>query len=302
MSSSNDLNTMETLDDIENLLFLCDRLNNRLIQVTSYVDEVKQTWMGKRRSIELESNIPPVIAQKAIKCNKILLNVAEKLAVVELQTESLHNLHSLMSNALTVTNARPSPATQASASKTEPIGNGIRLQRDVTPTTITRSINNGTNAFTTRNSATFFSETVSVKTPTEQVKQSAFQRPLSLQDNLALNKAKIPPLLSQTPQNQVPAKLLSSGSSISHPTDSYAGKSNRMEFRLISVVFFIVAASMNDANGLENKIRVKMQVVPGGTIWRNADVPIVDHPSAFFVSNQDPRVAEQFNMMSVEMK
>ena len=79
---------METLDDIENLLFLCDRLNNRLIQVTSYVDEVKQTWMGKRRSIELESNISPVVAQKAIKCNKILLNVAEKLAVVDLQTES----------------------------------------------------------------------------------------------------------------------------------------------------------------------------------------------------------------------
>jgi hypothetical protein len=45
-----------------------------------------------------------------------------------------------------------------------------------------------------------------------------------------------------------------------------------------------------------------MQVVPSGTIWRNADIPIVDHPSAFFVSNQDPRVTEQFNMMSIEMK
>jgi hypothetical protein len=45
-----------------------------------------------------------------------------------------------------------------------------------------------------------------------------------------------------------------------------------------------------------------MQVIPAGTIWRNADIPIVDHPSAFFVSNQDPRVAEQFHMMSIEMK
>ena len=214
-----------------------------------------------------------------------------------------------MSNVLSVTNAKPSPATvvpnPSSASKTEPLGNGVRAQRDVTPTTITRSLNNGTNTFTSRNSATFFSETVSVKTPTEQYKQSAFQRPLSLQDNLPLNKPKIPALLSQTPQNQLPSKLLATSSLITHPTDSFSGKSIRMEFRLTS--FFRsfdrnVAAAMNDANGIENKIRVKMQVVPNGTIWRNADVPIVDHPSAFFVSNQDPRVAEQFNMMSIEMK
>jgi len=98
MNSSNDLNTVELLDDIDNLLFLCDRLNNRLIQVTSYVDEVKQTWINKRRSIELDSNTSPIIAQKASKYNKVLLNVAEKLAIVELQTESLHNLQSSITN------------------------------------------------------------------------------------------------------------------------------------------------------------------------------------------------------------
>ncbi len=45
-----------------------------------------------------------------------------------------------------------------------------------------------------------------------------------------------------------------------------------------------------------------MQLIKAGTIWHNADIPIIDHPSAFFVCNQDPRVAEQFHMMSVEMK
>jgi hypothetical protein len=55
-------------------------------------------------------------------------------------------------------------------------------------------------------------------------------------------------------------------------------------------------------NEIDNKIRIKMQVISAGTIWRNADVPIVDHPSAFFVANQDPRVAEQFHIMSIEMK
>lgn len=59
---------------------------------------------------------------------------------------------------------------------------------------------------------------------------------------------------------------------------------------------------MSDSNGIDNKIRVKMQVVANGTVWRHADIPIIDHPSAFFVSHQDPRVAEQFNMMSMEMK
>jgi hypothetical protein len=98
MNSSIDLNTVELLDDIDNLLFLCDRLSNRLIQVTSYVDEIKQTWINKRRSIELESNISPIVAQKVSKYNKVLLNVAEKLAIVELQTESLHNLQSSVAN------------------------------------------------------------------------------------------------------------------------------------------------------------------------------------------------------------
>lgn len=216
---------METLDDIENLLFLCDRLNNRLSQVTSYVDEVKQTWMGKRRSIEHESNISPIIAQKAIKCNKILLNVAEKLAVVELQTESLHNLHSLMSNVLSTANTKPSPTivvpNQLSTSKNESIGNGIRLQRDVIPTP-TRALNNATNSFASRNSTTLFNEIVPVKTPTEPLKQSAFQRPLSVQDNFGLYKAKVSALISQTPQSQLPSKLLITGSSISHPPDSYS--------------------------------------------------------------------------------
>jgi hypothetical protein len=45
-----------------------------------------------------------------------------------------------------------------------------------------------------------------------------------------------------------------------------------------------------------------MQLIKAGTIWHNADIPIIDHPSAFFVCNQDPRVAEQFHMMSIEMK
>lgn len=102
MNSLSDLNTVELLDDIDNLLFLCDRLSNRLIQVKSYVDEVKQTWINKRRSVESDSNMSPLIAQKASKYNKILLNVAEKLAIVELQTESLHNLQSSVTNSLPV--------------------------------------------------------------------------------------------------------------------------------------------------------------------------------------------------------
>jgi len=106
MSLSNDLNTVELVDDIDNLLFLCDRLTNRLNQVNAYVDEVKQTWINKRRSIEFESNISPILAQKVSKYNKVLLSVAEKLAIVELQTESLHNLQLSVSNLFLGTNGR----------------------------------------------------------------------------------------------------------------------------------------------------------------------------------------------------
>lgn len=59
---------------------------------------------------------------------------------------------------------------------------------------------------------------------------------------------------------------------------------------------------MNDSNAVSGKVRVKMQMVKAGTIWLHADIPIIDHPSAFFICNQDPRVAEQFHMMSREMK
>ena len=65
------------------------------------------------------------------------------------------------------------------------------------------------------------------------------------------------------------------------------------------LLFFILAQTLNDSN---SKIRVKMQTIKDGTIWYNADIPIVDHPSAFFVCNQDTLVAEQFNKMSFEMK
>jgi hypothetical protein len=231
MSSTNDLNTMEILDDIENLLFLCDRLNNRLIQVTSYVDEVKQTWVGKRRSIEFDTNVSPIIAQKAIKCNKVLLNVAEKLAVVELQTESLHNLHSSITNTLTMNNDKQCPPApvinQPSMTKTEPMSNGLRLQRDIIPATSrllnTNATNSSTNTFTARNTSTLFSGTVPVKTPTEQQQQqqSAFHRPLSVQDNLGLHQPKVSPLISQTPQSQLSSKILSNGPSINHSTDSH---------------------------------------------------------------------------------
>lgn len=45
-----------------------------------------------------------------------------------------------------------------------------------------------------------------------------------------------------------------------------------------------------------------MQFIKPGTIWQNADIPIIDHLTAFFVSNQDPRITEQFHIMAVEMK
>ena len=247
MSSSNDLNTIELLDDIENLLFLCDRLNNRLVQVTSYVDQVKQTWIGKRRTIESDSSISPIIAQKAVKYNKVLLNVAEKLAVVELQTESLHNLHSSVANIASFNNEKrqvqvpacpPTPVINHSAlptlpanvstTKTDALGTGLRLSRD------TRPLNVGTNlpstSFTARHTSTLFSETVAVKTPVEQ-QQSAFHRPLSVQDNIGIHQVKLSPqkpFISHTPQYQSTLKPVSNGSinglqqPVSHPTDSYS--------------------------------------------------------------------------------
>lgn len=98
MSSSTSLNTIELLDDVDHLLFLCDRLSSRLLQVNTYIDEIKRIWISKRRSIEFESNSSPLVVHKVSKCNQVLLNVAEKLAIVELQTESVHNLQTEFAN------------------------------------------------------------------------------------------------------------------------------------------------------------------------------------------------------------
>jgi hypothetical protein len=260
MSSTNDLNTIELLDDIENLVFLCDRLNNRLLQVTSYVDEVKQTWIGKRRSIELDSNVSPIIAQKAVKCNKVLLNVAEKLAIVELQTESLHNLHSSITNVVSSNNEKRQvhipvcPQTpvvnnsslhtlpnNGSMAKNESIANGLRLQRDIIPTStrpLSVATNSSINTFTARNTSTLFSETVSVKTPVgqQQQQQSAFHRPLSVQDNINLHQVKLSPhnpLNSQYPSS---SKMIINGSinghqqQIANPSDSYTCMFDKTHF------------------------------------------------------------------------
>ena len=94
MQSSNDIDSVETFDDIDTLLFLCNRLSNRLLQVNTYVNEIKRIWINKRDLIELNSKISSITAQRVSKCNKVLFNVAEKLAIVELQTESLYNLQS----------------------------------------------------------------------------------------------------------------------------------------------------------------------------------------------------------------
>jgi hypothetical protein len=101
MNSSNNSEQYEVLDDVDTLIFLCDRLHERLNKVTVHVDELKKMWTNKRQLIDNNSNALPLIAQKASKCNRILLIVAEKLAAVEIQTESLHNLHSFFNKQLT---------------------------------------------------------------------------------------------------------------------------------------------------------------------------------------------------------
>lgn len=100
MIPSNDPQTIDLLDDVDHLVFLCDRLSNRLRQVASNVDEIKHTWIDRRRSMELAAHKASTDAQKAAKHYRILLNVAEKLAAVELQTESLHALQSSGPNSL----------------------------------------------------------------------------------------------------------------------------------------------------------------------------------------------------------
>ena len=175
MSSANELTSMEVMDDIESLLFLCDRLRTRLMQVTSYVDEVKQTWMDKRQSIEVDSNVAPIIAQKAVRCNKVLLNVAEKLAVVELQTECLYNLQYTTSNRVPVRGEKAEgkaivresllekvlSSFDLSVSLPRPVSNPMlsltssphRLDRDV-PTGFTRPLNVGTSVSSSSTTAT----------------------------------------------------------------------------------------------------------------------------------------------------
>ncbi|CAM4754636.1 unnamed protein product [Rotaria magnacalcarata] len=294
MSFTNDLNTIELLDEIENIYFLCDRLNKRLNQITCYIDEVKQTWIGKRNAVDLDANVSPIIIQKAVKCNRVLLHVAEKLAVVELQTESLNTLHITPNDIKSLKNEKSqvplavcpqTPAihhasmrtvpTHTPITKTEPIGHGLRLQQDTFPST-TRPLNLGANSsintLAARNTATLLSETVPMKPSIEQQQKSAFRRPTSIQQI----KLSPHPLSSKTVSNGY-QKM------ISHPTDSHS------------------CNTTDETNTIDSKVRVKMQVIPSGTIWRHADIPIVDHPSAFFASNQDPRVAEQFNLMSIEM-
>ncbi|CAF1460710.1 unnamed protein product [Adineta steineri] len=337
MNSSNDLNAVELLDDVDNLLFLCDRLSNRLHQVTSYVDDVKQLWISKRRSIESDPNISPLIAQKASKCSKILLNVAEKLAVVELQTESLHALQSQTLNVPSyITEERearlslpsnnyvaPHPGStsaQMTHVKNESINNGFASKRDLSSvaersyvnqhigvgfqTSLHTGTNSSINTFTPRNTTTLFSETATIKQSPEQFQsqqESAFYRPSSGEDNFTFNQEKflsqnLPN--SQTSHVQTAQKTMQNGLINGYQKQS----SNAIIPRPSTLSDSYPSRTLNESNATNGgKVRVKMQVIKAGTIWHNADIPIIDHPSAFFACNQDPRVAEQFNIMAIEM-
>ena len=197
---SNDLNTVELCDDVDNLLFLCERLHSRLSQVTLHVDEVRQTWTQKRRSIESDPNLSPIVAQKAARCNKILLSVAERLAIVELQTESLRNLQVSMTHTTVDTpqkregnylqdlfpvsgkmtcdvlaspslsslnqtvSTRPPSSVQMNHFKQEAIGSGFAPLRDLSSTT-TRSLSDQR-----LGAATQTPLLVSTKTPTDMLR------------------------------------------------------------------------------------------------------------------------------------
>ncbi|CAF1114898.1 unnamed protein product [Rotaria sordida] len=450
MNSLNGLNSVELFDDIDHLLFLCDRLSNRLLQVNSYVDEVKQTWINKRRSIELDSNISPLVAQKVSKCNQVLLNVAEKLAIVELQTESLHNLQSSITNIVPTTIEKhevcpsmssinqlsvraPSSFVQGANVKNETVNTGFLSQRNMSSST-GRSLNdqqvgfnfqnplhvatNSTiNTFTPRNTATLFQEKVPVKQQQQQQQleqlqsqqQSAFHLPLTGQKDIGFNQSKVSSpnlLISQisdfpTLQKSMPNGSMngyqqqSSNAMISRPSalsDTYSSRTlhesnivndmnslnglnsvelfddidhllflcDRLSNRLLQVNSYVdevkqtwinkrlsspnllisqisdfptlqksmpngsmngyqqqssnamisrpsalsdtySSRTLHESNIVNGKVRVKMQVIKANTVWHNADIPIIDHPSAFFVCNQDPRVAEQFSMLSIEI-
>lgn len=286
MSLSNDFANLELSDDIDSIFFLCDRLNKRLNQVSSYIDEIKQLWMEKRRSLESDSNINPLIIHKAVKFNKVLLSVAEKLAAVELQTESLNSLcassneSSQMSLPTTLSRLA---INHNSKNKIEPINDENHLQRD-TISNPTRSLMVASNlmnhTFTARNTTTtLFNEIVPTKSSIEQQLPSAFHPPTSRPSNAAHQPMK------SSPQSSIHSYSLSS----KNKSNGYQKNATYPEIS-------------NEIDIVDDKVRVKMQVIPSGTVWRQAHIPTIDHPSAFFVSNQDPRVAEQFRLMSMEMK
>ena len=166
------------------------------------------------------------------------------------------------------------------------IANGAHLKRDL-PLTVARTLNADMNSpmerFTTRNTSRLISETAPMKPPVEQ--QQHLSKALSQNLLISQNAPAYPTMKDMMLNGHSQASVT--------PAELYT----RME----SFFQHLKAASLLSA-ALDNKVRVKMQVIQTGTIWRNADIPIVDHPSAFFVANQDPRVAEQFNMMSIEMK
>lgn len=186
--------------------------------------------------------------------------------------------------------------------------NAGRILNDQRPGSIAQSplhigTNQSTNTFTARNTAPLFQEKIPIKQSVDQL-NSAFHRPPGMQKDDGFNQPKIAPQILLTPQASDIQTLQKP--MVPRPLalpDIYQCKYifNRKKFSCI-VNFYSLARTINDTNVIDGKVRVKMQVIKANTIWHNADVPIIDHPSAFFVCNQDPRIAEQFSLLSIEMK
>ena len=48
---------------------------------------------------------------------------------------------------------------------------------------------------------------------------------------------------------------------------------------------------------LADKVKVKLQRIPPGTVWKTAKIDVIDSLSAFYVENHDPKVRGVFDDM-----
>ncbi|CAF0979808.1 unnamed protein product [Didymodactylos carnosus] len=291
----------DPLEDIDEMIFLCDSVRTLTSNIDSNFDDIKRIWNLKRQSLRPNNLVTDFLKPNVFRTKELLHQIARLLSQPDNLTEALsraqHPTHTIVEqeqqqqvddikqvdtkdNILLSKPPVCQPRQQRNVVHFQPhtnqasnsLRNPVRSLYEPPPSQLFGSIPVHQNGYQLYDADHF-----------QQIKTSI------INDYRTKNSAS-GSLVRQITGQQLATLVPSPSHTISYKT-SFPETTSHSN-----------ASSLPESQSqVPGKTRIKMQVIQPGTVWHNAEIQIVDHPSAFFVQNMKPQIEEQFRLMAHDM-